>query len=127
MDKKERGNKVNVGIKIWYADDEVELDAVFSNQSGKRMDFKTRSYTFQLKVPKEWDGELESATSAKWTKKSINNHPDALILGLEDGWKELILEYADSEMENEVNFDVLKSHDGFELLVDKLLNTYYKK
>jgi len=127
--KWERTNatKVEVDIKIWFANDEVQIDDVFSNRRGEREDFKTRSYTIELKVPKDWNKKLESAISGKWTKESINNHPDALILGMEQGWQETILDYIDSEMEAEVNFELLKSHDEFESVVYELLKTYYKK
>lgn len=120
-------NKVKVKIKIQFANDEVNIDDVFSNQRGRRKDFKSRTYTLTATVPNNWDGDIASAKSAKWTGKSIHNHPDALILGMEDFWKETILDYGGSEMEQEVNFELLKSENGFDLLVDDLLKTYYKK
>lgn len=122
-----KNNRVQIKIKIKFANDEVAIEDVFSNQSGRRKDFKTRSYTIEAKVPANWNGKIENAISAKWTGKSIHNHPDALILGMEDFWKETILDYADSEMEQEVNFEVFKSVDGFDLLVNELIDEYYQK
>ena len=86
---------------------------------------KTRSYTAKFIVPNNWDGDLLSATSANWTGASITNHPDAVILGMEEGWRDEILDYIDSEMASEVNFELLKSHDGFESIVDELINSYF--
>lgn len=117
---------IAVRVKIHFANDEVEIEDVFSTQD-KRKDFKTRSYSFKLQVPRNWDGNLSSTTTGHWTGKSIHNHPDALILGMEYDWKETILEYEDSEMDTEVNFELLKSHDGFESLVNNLVETYFNK
>lgn len=118
-------NEVVAKINIEFANDEVAIDSVFSNQS-VRKDMKQRSYTATFIVPNNWDEDLLSATSAMWTGASITNHPDAVILGMEEGWRDEILDYADSEMALEVNFELLKSHDGFESVVDELINIYFE-
>lgn len=111
-------------ITIEFANDEVSIDDVFSTKR-IRKDMKKRTYTASFKVPSKWDGKLEKATSSKWTGASINNHPDAIILGLEEGWRETILEYEDTKMATEVNYELIKSHDGFTSVVDELLAEYF--
>jgi hypothetical protein len=116
---------VEAEIEIEFANDEVQIDSVFTNQS-QRLDMKTRKYTVNFSVTPDWNGDIATAISSKWTGKSVDNHPDALILGLEDNWRETILEYEDSSMATEVNYELLKSHDGYSSVVDKLLDQYYK-
>jgi hypothetical protein len=115
---------VEATIAIEFANDEVKIDDVFTTQE-VRKDLKHRNYTVRLTVDEDWNGDLLDATSAEWTGKSVSNHPDAIILGMEEGWREEILDYADSEMALEVNFELLKSHDGFESEIDNLINLYY--
>lgn len=116
---------VRAEITIEFANDEVKIDDVFSNQS-YRKDMKHRTYYAEFKVPRNWDGDLLSATSGHWTGKSITNHPDAVILGIEEGWREEILDYADTDMALEVNYELIKSHDGFESVIDGLIESYFE-
>lgn len=115
---------VKAEISIEFANDEVKIDDVFSNQSFRK-DMKQRTYYAEFIVPTNWNNDLLSAQSAKWVGKSIDNHPDAVILGIEDGWREEILDYADSNMALEVNYELIKSHDGFESVIDELINEYF--
>ncbi len=117
-------NVAKVKIEIEFANDEVAIDTVFSTQTARK-DMKQRTYTANFTLPEDWDHNLASAIDSEWTGISVNNHPDAIIFGLEDDWREIILEYEDTEMATEVNFELLKSHDGFTSVVDTLLKNYY--
>lgn len=105
--------KVEVVMTLFYADDEVDFDQVFSTNRS-RPDLKSRNLTFSLNVPSGWAGDLLKATSGEWTGSSIGNHPDVVILGIEEGWKESILEYVEDDstgnsIASEVNFGLLTS------------------
>ena len=88
---------------------------------------KQRTFYAKFNLPENWSGKLEDAASSDWIGESVHNHPDALILGMEDNWKETILDYidADTGIGIDVNTELFKSHDGWDLVVDELLYEYY--
>ena len=119
---------LEVEVKIFYANDEVGIDEVFSTDP-ERPDLLSRVLTFELHVPRSWDGDLTRARRGRWTGESIDNHPDALLLGIEEGWRETIEEYrGDPNMGLEVNFDLILpfgGEGGWDPMVDDLLAEYY--
>jgi hypothetical protein len=124
-----RNNKVQVAATIHYADDEVDLDAVFSTVPA-RPDLKSRDLTFELDVPSGWKGDLAQATGGRWTGDSVDTHPDALILGLEPTWRSDIQDYKNTQMNQEVNFPLikrLKVGATWKPIVDELLAAYYAR
>jgi hypothetical protein len=125
---KESSTLVSVNARIFYANDEVEIDEVFSKNPA-RPDLLSRDLTFELDVTSRWRGDLAKAKGGRWTGESVDKHPDALIMGLEDYWREDIYEYEDTNMDQEVNFELIKSVDvdgGWGPIVDTLLEDYYR-
>lgn len=124
-----KNGKVGVSATIHYADDEVGLDQVFSTNPA-RPDLKSRDLTFELDVPAGWDGDLAKATGGRWTGAAIDTHPDALILGLEPDWRTAIQDYKNTQMNEEVNFSLikrLKVGGTWTPIVDVLLADYYRR
>ena len=125
--KKTSGYTAKATITIEFANDEVKIDDVFTTDKVRR-DLKTRTYTANFRLPKNWSKKLEDARSSQWTGESIHNHPDALVLGMEEDWKFMITDLigANTGLEAEFNVEIFKSHDdGFTLLVEELLYEYY--
>ncbi|MCM2323595.1 MAG: hypothetical protein NDJ90_10080 [Oligoflexia bacterium] len=115
-------------LTLHYADDEVGIDEVFTPNPA-RPDLKKRKLTFELKVPAGWNGDFALVTESRWTGKSVDEHPDALILGLEKDWRNKIYRYKNTKMNQEVNFPLLKRINpdgrGWVPFVDLLLRNYY--
>ncbi len=113
---------------IHYANDEVGIDDVFSTNPA-RPDLLTRKLTFELDLPEGFNGDLSTATGGRWTGESVDTHPDALILGIEEGWREAIYDYSGTSMNTEVNFSLIKrlrEEDGvWRPVVDRLLAAYF--
>ncbi|MEE3078266.1 MAG: hypothetical protein VX341_02935 [Bdellovibrionota bacterium] len=124
--QKESDSLAKAEISIEFANDEVKIDDVFTT-SNIRRDMKQRTFYAKFNLPESWSGKLEDAVSSYWIGESVHNHPDALILGMEDNWKETILDYidADTGIGIDVNTELFKSHDGWDLVVDELLYEYY--
>jgi hypothetical protein len=121
-------HKVKGSVKLFYANDEVGIDEVFSTNS-KRPDIKNRKLDFELIVPDKFDGDIEKVTSSRWTGEGIHRHPDAVILGIEDGWRQSIYEYKNTQMKEEVNFPLIKRTkvgNKWVPIIDELLKEYYK-
>ena len=124
-----KNNKVTVAATIYYANDEVDIDEVFSTDPA-RPDLKSRDLTFELDVPAGWTGDLAAATGGRWTGESVDTHPDALILGLEPSWRTEIQDYKNTQMNQEVNFPLikrLKVGSTWMPIVDQLLADYYRR
>ena len=124
-----KDGKVAVSATIGYADDEVGLDAVFSTNAA-RPDLKSRVLTFELDLPASANGDLTKATGGRWTGESVDTHPDALILGLEPNWRVEIQDYKNTQMNQEVNFPLikrLKVGATWVPIVDQLLADYYAR
>lgn len=121
-------NKIRGYVKIKYANDEVEIDSVFSNKT-KRIDHLTRTLKFEAEIPDSWvDNNFEQIVNSKWVGQSVEFHPDSLVLGLENNWKTEINKYKNTNMKNEVNFQLFKKiyYQGQWIRpVDKLLNDYF--
>jgi hypothetical protein len=120
---------LSVKLALFYADDEVPIEGVFSTNPA-RPDIKRKDLTFELTVPASWDGDLAKATGGRWTGASVNDHPDALILGIEEGWRTAIYSYSGTQMRTEVNFPLLKRArrgSAWVPLVDELLAAYYAR
>lgn len=123
-----RGGKLPVTAKIWYANDEVDIDTVFSTVAA-RPDLLSRELTFELDMP-SGTTDLAKATGGRWTGAAIDTHPDALILGLEPTWRTDIQDYKSTQMNEEVNFPLikrLKIGSTWTPIVDQLLADYYAK
>jgi len=127
--KQTRPGVVGGEVTIFYADDDVHFDAVFSTNS-RRPDIQSRKLPFELKVPAKWDGDLRSAKEGRWIGTAIDEHPDALILWLEKDWRRAIYQYRESQMKLEVNFQLLKRINvqgrGWVPVVDMILDQYYR-
>lgn len=124
-----KNGKVAVSATIHYADDEVGIDQVFSTVAG-RPDLKSRELTFELDLPASAGTDLSKATGGRWTGASVDTHPDALILGLEPTWRTDIQDYKSTQMNEEVNFPLikrLKVGTTWKSIVDVLLEGYYAK
>jgi hypothetical protein len=124
-----KDQKVAVAATIAYANDEVAIDEVFSTDPA-RPDLLSRDLTFELDVPTGWSGDLAAATGGRWTGASVDTHPDALILGLEPNWRTDIHDYKNTQMNQEVNFPLikrLKIGRSWTPIVDQLLADYYRK
>lgn len=120
--------ELHVAATLHYANDEVDLDGVFSTDP-ERPDLLSRELTFDLEVPEGWDGDLAAATAGRWTGQAVDTHPDVLILGLEEGWRDSIYDYRTTNMNQEVNFQLLKrvrGEGGWQPVVDELLAEYYR-
>lgn len=118
--------RVSVSVKIFYANDEVGLDDVFSTNS-RRPDLLSRTLTFDLRVSRTWNGDLTRATSGTWTGESVDTHPDVVIMGLEEGWRTSIYEYRNTDMNTEVNFQLIKRFKRGNVwtpLIDTLIGDY---
>ena len=127
--KQVRPGTVSGTLVLHHANDEVAIDGVFSTVAG-RPDLLTRELPFELTVPAGWDGDLASATASRWVGAAVDTHPDAVILGLEDGWRTTIYEYSGTQMKTEVNFQLIKRvkvGTKWVPLVDQLLASYYKQ
>lgn len=124
-----KAGKVQGTMTIKYAKDEVNIDEVFTTNKA-RPDLTERTITFELTVPTKWDKKVTSVKASKWTGESINQHPDSLIFGLEKGWRTSIYEYKNTDMKLEINYQLIKKVNlggGYKIMVDELLNKYYKK
>ena len=120
----QEANEVNGEITIFYMNDEVGLDDVFSIEDlliEDREDVKTRSYTFRLIVNGRFSGASEQVISSRWIGQSMDNHPDTLILGTESYWDENIADYDDAD-NTEFNFEVFK-----EDFLNSIINSYDPK
>jgi hypothetical protein len=128
--KDARPGVVSVDATLHYANDVVGIDEVFSTNPA-RPDLLSQELTFELDVPEGWGGDLLKATGGRWTGVSVDQHPDVLIMGLEEKWREEIYEYRGTKMNNDVNFPLLKRAPGpggtWVPLVDDLLARYYQK
>jgi hypothetical protein len=121
--------KVRGTMTLHHADDEVGIDAVFSTNPA-RPDLKKRVLDFELTVPSGWAGDLTAATGGRWLGAAVDTHPDAIILGLEDGWRTTIYEYSGTQMKLEVNFQLLKREkvgSRWTPIVDALLADYFAR
>jgi len=121
-------NGVVVGrMVLHHADDEVDIDAVFTTNAA-RPDLKKRSLDFELTVAAGWSGDLTAAKGSRWIGSAIDTHPDAIILGLEEGWRQTIYDYSGTQMKQEVNFQLIKREKNgskWVPIVDTLLSDYY--
>ena len=108
--KRRSPGRVAGSVKVFYADDEVDRDEVFSTRR-TRDDLLSRKLGFVLEVPPDWDGDLTGATGGRWTGASKDQHPDAVILGLEAGWRQAVYEYRHTAMNTELNFELIKRAD----------------
>lgn len=125
---KKTGTTVKGSIKIYYPSDEVEIDAVFSTQGINRIDMKNRTLEFTMTVPENFKGDFNQSSSDEWTGDAINQHPDAIILGMEPNWRKEIYLYKNTDMKIDVNFEILKRvkiGKKWVPIVDVLLKDYY--
>ena len=106
--EKQTTKQITGTLTIKYANDQVGLDEVFSTQT-KREDHLSRSLKFQATIPVKWNGDFKKVISSKWLGKSVDIHPDSLVLGLEKNWRKEILKYKNTNMKSEVNFQLLKN------------------
>lgn len=123
-----KAGKVLGTMTINYAKDEVNLDEVFTTNKA-RPDLTERTITFELSIPANWDKKMTSIKASKWTGDSVNQHPDSLIFGLEKGWRKSVYEYKNTDMKLEINYQLIKKVNlgaGYKIMVDELLNKYYK-
>lgn len=119
--------RVSVSVKIFYPNDEVDIDQVFSTNP-QRPDILSRTLTFDLRVSRSWNGDLTKGTSGTWTGESVDTHPDVVIMGLEEGWRGSINDYRNTNMNTEVNFQLIKRfriNNVWSPLVDGLMHDYY--
>ena len=122
------GNKVKGSMTIKFANDEVDIDEVFTTNS-KRSDLLERSLKFELTIPSNWDNKLTSIKNSQWLGDSKKKHPDSLIFGLEKDWRKSIYEYKNTDMKLEVNYQLIKKVNlgqGYKVIVDDLLKKYYE-
>lgn len=126
---KKSSTLLDVTARIWYADDEVDIDFV-SAIDPDRSDILSRELTFELDVLADFNGDLLKATGGRWTGESVDTHPDALILGLEDNWRNTIYEYKNTSMNTEVNYPLIKrlqnASGRWTPVIDDILSAYYK-
>jgi hypothetical protein len=121
-----RRGRVEVEATIHYADDDVDIDGVFSLTPG-RPDLRQRRLSFELDLP-SGSTSLATATGGRWLGESVDTHPDTLILGLESGWRQKIYQYRRTQMNQEVNFPLIKRLEIGNRrvpMVDLLLADYY--
>lgn len=124
---KEEG-KASGSVTLYYANDEVEIDEVFSTNS-KRPDLKKRKLNFELVIPKNFDGDLLKIEESAWVGESKKMHPDAVIMEIEKGWRNTIYEYKNTQMKEEVNFPLIKRTkvgNKWVPIVDELLKEYFQ-
>jgi hypothetical protein len=122
-------NLIHGKIVLHYPTDELEIDTVFSLQK-KRQDLLKRELKFSLKVDDQFEGDFKQIKeSGTWLGESKDMHPDAIILGLEDGWRKTVYEYKDTQMKTEVNYPFIKRekvNNLWQPIIDGLLKNYYK-
>ncbi len=125
---KSKKDKLTVNVKIYLANDEVDVDATYALEPFNDA-YITKDYMMEVSTPNNWDGDLMKVTNGKWIDESKNNHPDVLILGLEKNWRKDIYQYRNTSMKEEVNFQLIKRVNikgkGWVPIVDILLNDYY--
>lgn len=127
--KQTRPDVVSGEVTVYFADDEVAFDGVFSTNP-RRPDIKSRRLPFELKIPANWNGDFRAALGSRWVKSAVNEHPDALILGIETDWRRTIYQYKDTQMKREVNFQLIKRIQlggRWVPFVDTLLDRYYRQ
>lgn len=120
---------LSVKATIYYANDEVGIDQVFSINPA-RPDILSRDLTFELSFAAAVSDDLSKATGGRWTGAAVDTHPDVLLTGLESGWRESIYDYRNTQMNTEVNFALLKRVKrgiAWVPLVDEILKEYYAK
>ncbi len=123
--KNQKENWISVQATIWFADDEVEVDDVFSTKND-RTDIKSRNYSFDLKMPANWNGkDLSLAVDGKWSGESVDNHPDTLLLKLESDWRENIITIGTDDPSFNGWLATVNESSG-ELFFDELIYQYYK-
>ncbi|MCC6620581.1 MAG: hypothetical protein IT385_04965 [Deltaproteobacteria bacterium] len=123
------GGVVAGTLVLHLADDEVASDGVFSTNPA-RPDLKARTLDFELDVPAGWAGDLAAATGGRWVGEAVDSHPDAVLMGLEDGWRQSIYDYSGTQMKTEVNFQLIKREKvgtRWVPIVDRLLGDYYAR
>lgn len=121
------GTKAQVQATVWFADDEVDLDLVASKDPA-RPDLKSRTLKFELTLPAGAGNDLAKATGGRWLGASVDEHPDQIILGLEDNWRKTIYDYSNTEMKTEVNYPLIKREQvggTWKPIIDGVLATYY--
>jgi hypothetical protein len=122
------GAKLTGTLVLHHASDDVGIDQVFSGNPA-RPDLKKRSLDFEMDVAADWKGDLTRPTASRWVGTAVDNHPDSVVVGVEDDWRDALYEQA-SSLKSEVNFQLLKrakSGSGWRALADDLLDGYYAK
>ena len=121
------GTTAQVQATVYFANDEVAIDLVSAHDPARR-DMKSRVLNFELTLPSGSD-DLAKATGGRWLGASVNEHPDALILGVEADWRKTIYDYRNTAMNTEVNFNLIKRAQGsngqWTPIVDGVLQRYY--
>jgi hypothetical protein len=122
-------NLIQGKMILHYPTDELEIDTVFSIQA-KRLDLLKRELKFSLKVEDEFDGDFSALKDrGNWIGDSKDQHPDAVILGLENDWRKTVYDYKDTQMKSEVNYPLIKReniNNQWQPIIDGLLKKYYK-
>jgi hypothetical protein len=123
-------NLIQGKIILYYPTDELDIDSVFSTQI-KRLDLLKRELKFSLKVEDEFEGDFSLVKDrGNWLGDSKDQHPDAVILGLEADWRQTVYDYKDTQMKTEVNFPLIKReklNEKWQPIIDGLLKKYYNK
>ena len=121
------GNTAQVQATVYFANDEVAIDLVSANDPQRR-DMKSRVLNFELTLASGTE-DLSKATGGRWLGASVDEHPDALILGVEAIWRTTIYDYRNTAMNTEVNFNLIKRAQGangqWTPIVDGVLQRYY--
>lgn len=128
--KKISAKKVEGKVILYYVDDEVHMDEVFSLEV-KRRDIKKRELNFTILFKKDFTGDLSlDVASSEWIGDSQNTHPDSIITGLEKDWRSLVYQYSsDSVMKRNVNFQLIKRGkigNKNSPWIDELFKRYFK-
>lgn len=125
--------KISGSLKVFYPTDEIDLDDVFSTSS-PRKDLLDRTLNFEISVPASFEGDFASLeTDGEWLGDSKDQHPDALITGIEKGWqekyyKEKLSNYKDIAADiNPPLYKRYKEGNKWKPLLTKILDSYYKK
>ena len=117
-------------MTLYFANDEVGIDEIFTTNPA-RPDIISRKLTFELSIPPGWNGNFAIIKKSRWTGKSIDEHPDAVILSLESGWRKMIYDYKNTQVKEEVNFQLIKRINptgrGWVPFVDTILEQYYRR